>query len=74
MSDESYPPIREYRPADYRLGAMKNKRTPEESKGNVGLAWINEDGTVKIKLNPFVVVTHDMHLMLFPIDRHDRTD
>ncbi len=69
---------RQNRPADYRLGAMRkdfHRLPPEEQvKGNVGVAWVNPDGSIKIKLNPFVVLTHDLTLLLFPNERRDGED
>lgn len=52
----------------YRVAAL-NKGT--EEKGCVGAAWINDDGTIAIVLDPFVSLTqHGKQLLitLFPID------
>lgn len=54
---------------DYTLSAMD--KDTERLKGNVGIAWINEDGTISIRLNPFVVLDtreHALELRLFKND------
>lgn len=51
---------------DYNLSAMDKKTG---CKGPIGAAWKNEDGTITLKLNPFVVLeTARMELvvMLYP--------
>lgn len=55
------------RQPDYKLSAL-NKDT--EHKGNIGCAWINANGTISIKLNPFVVLSASQNLAitLFPND------
>lgn len=57
------------RPPDYLVSALC-KQT--DVKGNIGGAWINEDGTIRIRLNPFVVLDtyrQDLVVTLFPNDR-----
>lgn len=49
------------RKPDYRLGAM-NKATDE--KANVGAAWINENGSISVVLEPFVTLRADKNLVL----------
>lgn len=53
------------RKPDYDVGAL-NKRT--DIKGKVGAAWINDNGTITIILDPFVVLTggSEMVITLFP--------
>jgi hypothetical protein len=53
------------RKADFNVAAL-NKRT--DAKSNVGVAWKNDDGTVSITLNAFVVIEggKDMLITLFP--------
>jgi len=41
---------------DYRL-KMFNKMTDE--KGEVGAGWLNEDGSISIRLNPCVQLSND---------------
>jgi hypothetical protein len=56
------------RKPDYKISAL-NKRTDE--KGTVGAAWLNENGTISIVLDPFVTLTQtgkDLLLTLFPAD------
>ena len=51
---------------DFNLAAI-DKIT--ERKGQVGVAWSQPDGTIRIKLNSFVVldsVSQDLVLTLFP--------
>lgn len=57
------------RSPDYTLSAL-DKQT--EVKGQIGVAWINDDGRISIKLNPFLVLDTfrmDLTLSLFPNDR-----
>lgn len=49
------------RSPDYNVHAM-DKRTDE--KARVGAAWSNADGSVSIRLNPFVVLTSTSNLVL----------
>lgn len=53
------------RKPDYDLSAL-DKSTGE--RGKVGGAWVNDDGTINIKLNHCIVLTAgpDLHLTLFP--------
>lgn len=54
---------------DYNLSAMDKDN--DRLKGTVGVAWINEDGTISIRLNPFVVLDtreHTLELRLFKND------
>jgi hypothetical protein len=55
------------RPPDYKL-AVLSKST--EHRGNVGVAWKNADGSIRIQLNPFVVLTasEDLVATLFVND------
>jgi hypothetical protein len=38
---------------DYRVGCL-DKQT--DAKGNIGAAWINDDGTISIVIDAFVVI------------------
>ena len=53
------------RKPDYRVAAM-NKQT--DMKSNIGAAWINEDKSISIVLNAFVVISggKDILITLFP--------
>lgn len=55
----------EARPPDYNVSAL-NKNT--EVKGNVGVAWKQSDGTIRVKINAFVVLEggEPLVLTLFP--------
>ena len=52
------------RTPDYDLSALSNS---SDLRGKVGAAWINDDGSISIKLNPFVVLNagEDLQLRLF---------
>lgn len=54
---------------DYKVGCL-NKVTGE--KGNIGAAWLNNDGTINIVLNNLVVVqaSKDLVITLFPKNWH----
>ncbi len=56
---------------DYKVSALSRS---SEHKGNIGVAWVNQDGTVSIKLNPFTVLSaaQDLLITLFPNDDADR--
>ena len=59
------------RKPDYNVSAM-DKRDDTRNNGNIGAAWLNADGTINIKLNPFVVIDtrmHDLAITLFPKDK-----
>lgn len=61
------------RPPDYNLSAL-DKQT--EVRGQIGVAWIQDDGRISIKLNPFVVLDTfhmDLTLSLFPRNDRDAT-
>ena len=55
------------RKPDYNLWAI----IPDEtSKGKIGAAWINDDDSIFIKLNPFIVLSQieNPTIKLFPND------
>lgn len=56
------------RKPDYRVSAL-NKAT--SVKGSVGAAWLNEDGTISIVLDPFIVLNDSPNLLitLFPVTK-----
>lgn len=59
---------------DYTLSAMDKGN--DALKGSVGVAWINEDGSISVRLNPFVVLDtrqHSLELRLFKNDRETAT-
>lgn len=49
------------RSPDWDFRAL-NKHTDEKSK--VGVAWSNQDGSIRLKLNPFTVLTAGPDLVL----------
>lgn len=64
---------------DYWLKAMNKRVAGKVATGKVGAGWKNNDGSISIDLNAFVVletVTHspeDLVITLFPIERGDVT-
>lgn len=59
--------FKKQRKPNYRLKFL-HKQT--EEKGEIGAAWLNEDNSISIVLNPMVVVMQSPHLVLtlFPVD------
>jgi hypothetical protein len=55
------------RTPDYTLSALNKSN---EHKGKIGVAWNNSDGSITIKLNPFVVISAVQGLVinLFPYE------
>ena len=45
-------------------------KATDEKSGRIGAAWVNRDGTISIKLDPFVTLNggNDLVLTLFPND------
>lgn len=66
MAKQSKPFTPGRRP-DYKVSAM-NKFN--DHKGQVGAAWLNDNGSISIKLNAFVVLSaeNDLVITLFPHD------
>jgi hypothetical protein len=64
------------RKPDFILGGLVKGDTRDESRinNNMGAAWIHDDGTIRIKLSPFVQLDGsfpDVVLTLFPnIDKN----
>jgi len=58
------------RKPDYRLKAM-DKRTGEKTALGCGAAWWNEDGSISIDIDPFIVLHGgaDLVLTLFPLEK-----
>ena len=56
------------RKPDYWVKAMQAHGEKLDAKGKIGAAWTNEDGSISIDLNPFVVLeAHPaLHITLFP--------
>lgn len=61
------------RQPDFTLNAL-NKATAEKWK--VGAGWKNADGSLSVKLNPFVVLTAstDLVLTMFPVNARDKAE
>lgn len=53
------------RQPDYKVGCLDKT---DNRKGNVGAAWLNEDGTISMVFDPFVVIQggRDRLITLFP--------
>lgn len=61
---------------DYILAGMIKGDVPEESKKapNIGGAWKNEDGSIYLRIDPFVVIKGGddrVLLTLFPYKKRD---
>ena len=57
------------RQPDFNVLAM-DKNNDKVLKGTIGVAWKNQDGSIRMKINPFVVLDtrlHDLVLTLFPV-------
>ena len=59
------------RPPDYDIAAL-DRTSPSAKNPSVGGAWKNDDGTITIKIRPFVVLTGgpDLFLTLFPAEEN----
>lgn len=59
------------RKPDYRLKAM-NKATGVKNR-NVGAAWVNEDGSISIDIDAFVVLPGgpELVLTLYPVEHRE---
>lgn len=59
------------RAPDYQFHFL-NKSTRE--KGKIGAAWNNDDGSIRIRLDPLIVLTSntDLVLTLFKVNERDR--
>lgn len=57
------------RQPDYSLGALDS--STDEKNPKIGAAWKNEDGTISININDFVVLrgSKTLYLRLFPTNR-----
>lgn len=60
------------RKPDFRLKAL-DKDT--DVKGSVGAGWLNDDGSISVVLNPWVVLNANKSLVLtlFPIKETDES-
>lgn len=56
------------RKPDYSVSALNPKTN---LKGKVGAAWTNDDGSLQLKLDPFVVLKgeDDLLIRLFPTEK-----
>jgi hypothetical protein len=59
------------RKPDFILGGLLKGETRDDSRrsNNIGAAWLNDDGSLMLKLDPFIVLEgsrEDMILTLFP--------
>lgn len=55
---------------DFRLSVTTREGAPVQHKGAVGAGWLNKDGSISIRLPPFVVLSaaDDLIVTLFPED------
>lgn len=54
------------RSPDYIVKALD--KSNDQRKGRIGAAWLNEDGSISISLDPFVVIDASLTINLFPKD------
>lgn len=61
------------RPPDYNVNCL-NKQN--EAKGKIGAAWINDDGSIRIVLDPFVVLppSHLAVITLFKVGNYQKRE
>lgn len=60
------------RPPDLRLRVPRGEG--EKTKWfDVGAAWANKDGSISIKINPCVVLTDQTTLMLYPMEKKQKS-
>jgi len=59
------------RSPDYQIKAMTRPGSLPLRLGRIGAGWSNPDGSISIKLDPFVVISaaDDLIITVFPIDR-----
>lgn len=58
------------RKPDYNVSALDKGH--DDLKGGIGVGWIQQDGTIRLKLNPFVVLDttrHELVITLFPANK-----
>lgn len=56
------------RSPDFKVSAMRKES--KQANTRVGAAWINEDGTISLKLDTFIVLegSEDLLVKLWPIE------
>jgi len=61
------------RKPDFRLKAMTRQGVVPERKGELGVGWQNDNGSISIKLDPFVYVhgSENLVITLFPADKEE---
>lgn len=59
----------ESKPPDWTVSAMDKENA--QIKGNIGVAWNQPDGTIRIKLNPFVMLDTTKHQLVITLFRKD---
>lgn len=65
------------RQPDYHFAAMDKDRDDKAMSGRIGVAWKQPDGSIRIKMNPFVVLDaakNNLVLTLFPADFHEQRE
>ena len=60
-ADRGYSPGFVPRPPDYKVSVYRKR---DGHKGTVGAAWRNEDGSISVRLAPFVVLDQADDLMV----------
>ena len=72
-TDDGLPgkPVGGEKPTHYLSAFARN--SPEGVKGRVGEAWMKPDGSISIRLNPYVTLTSEVGLTLWPRNERDDT-
>lgn len=57
------------RKPDYKIKATTRPNVAPKREGVIGCAWVNEDGSLSIKIDPFVTVSggDDLIITAFPV-------
>lgn len=58
------------RKPDYDLGILDKENDIKQSRA--GAAWLNEDGSISINIDPFVVIPPGRHILLTLFPRKER--
>ena len=62
------------RKPDFVLKARRVKSSrADNGKGRIGVAWLNDNGSISIDLDPFIVLSsvEELQITLFPNDQDE---
>lgn len=59
---------------DFNVSAMDTTTEPATKNNRIGAAWTNDDGSIRVKIDPFVVIHGgpNMYVTLWPNDGEQR--